>query len=223
MGAETVKNGRILITCLLLLLFAAFPQGVGAAEKGAEKGKQKTEGEFPLHITAAKLEADQKEGIIIFTGNVKAVYGDSTLYSDQLRVYFQTSPKGAPAPGQTAPPAKEEKTSSPLGDLGGEKITHIVAQGQVRMVQEDRVATGQEGIFYKDKEEVVLTGNPQLWRGENTLKGEKIIFYLKTNRVLVESSPQRRVEAHLYPSNQGAGGTKGALPLSPKAKKGRQP
>ncbi len=149
---------------------------------------------------------------------MKAVYGDATLYSDQLRVYFKPKPeppKGAPKPPQ------EKADQSPLGDVGAEKIDRIVAKGNVRMVQEDRVATGDEAIYYKDRDEVVLTGNPQLWRAENTLKGERIIFNLATKKVLVESSPQRRVEALLY--SQGASEGKASQPLSPKARKSRQP
>ena len=156
--------------------------------------------------------------MVTFSGSVKAVYGDATLYSDQLRVHFK--PKPEPPKGAAKPP-QEKADQSPLGDLGAEKIDRIVAKGNVRMVQEDRVATGDEAIYYKDRDEVVLTGNPQLWRAENTLKGERIIFNLATNKVLVESSPQRRVEALLY--SQGASGGKAAKPLSPKAPKSRQP
>ena len=127
-----------------------------------------------------------------------------------------------PSCHQGAAPAVPEKADqSPLGDLGGDKIDHIVAKGNVRLVQEDRVATGDEAIYYKDRDEVVLLGNPQLWRAENTLKGERIIYNLKTNKVLVESSPQRRVEALLY--SQGTSEGKAGSPVSPKARKGRQP
>jgi len=175
-------------------------------------------GEVPLRITAARLEADQKEGIIIFSGQVKAIYSNATLYADQLRLYFKTKP----APPKGAAPVSQEKTEkSPLGDLGSEKIDRIVAKGNVRLVQEDRVATGDEAIYYKDRDEVVLIGNPQLWRAENTLKGERIIFNLTTNKVLVESSPQRRVEALLY--SQGTSEGKAKQPLAPKARKSRQP
>lgn len=189
---------------------------VASPADGAALKKQ--EEEVPLRITAARLEADQKEGIIIFSGQVKAIYGDSTLYADQLRVYFKAKP--APAKG-AAPAPQEQADKSPLGDLGAEKIDRIVAKGNVRMVQEDRVATGNEAIYYKDRDEVVLTGNPQVWRAENTLKGERIIFNLKTNKALVESSPQRRVEALLY--SQGTSEGKAKQPLSPKARKSRQP
>jgi len=209
-----VRRHRLLALAGLLVIFwAGSPLAYGAAPK-----KQGPEKEVPLQVTAARLEADQTKGIVIFSGSVKAVHGDATLYSDELRVYFK--PKPEPPKGAAKPP-QEKADQSPLGDVGAEKIDRIVAKGNVRMVQEDRVATGDEAIYYKDRDEVVLTGNPQLWRAENTLKGERIIFNLATNKVLVESSPQRRVEALLY--SQGASEGKASKPFSPKARKSRQP
>jgi len=209
-----VRYGRFLALAGLLVLFwAGLPPAYGAAAKKPAPGE-----EVPLRIIAARLEADQKEGIIIFSGRVKAEYGDSTLYADQLRVYFQSQPASSQ---RAAKPSPEKAGQSPLGDLGAEKIDRIVARGNVRFVQEDRVATGHEAIYYKDRDEVVLRGNPQVWRAENTLKGERIIFNLKTNKVLVESSPRRRVEALLY--SKGTSEGKASLPFGPKARKGRQP
>ena len=139
---------------------------------------------------------------------MKATYGENILYSDQLRVFFQKKPETAkakaPAPAAKAADSKEAANASPLGELGGDKIDHIVATGSVRFVQGDRVATGQTATYYQDRDEVVLVGNPQLWQAENNLKGERIIFNLKDNKMRVESSPQKRVEAHLYPGNQGS-------------------
>jgi lipopolysaccharide export system protein LptA len=211
---QKVRRHRLLALAGLLVIFwAGSSQAYGAAPK-----KPGPEKEVPLQITAARLEADQTKGTVIFSGSVKAVYGDATLYSDELRVYFK--PKPEPAKGTPKPP-QEKTDQSPLGDMGAEKIDRIVAKGNVRMVQEDRVATGDEAVYYQDRDEVVLTGNPQLWRAENTLKGERIIFNLATKKVLVESSPQRRVEALLY--SQGAAGGKAAKPVSPKTPKSRQP
>ncbi len=213
-----MKSHRFLVIVgFLLMCLMDLPLAHGAAPKqpGAQPAAQK---EIPLRITAARLEADQKEGIITFSGQVKSLYGESTLYSDKLLVYLKKEPA---APKAAAKSAQEPAEQSPLGDLGANKIDHIVAKGQVRFVQGDRVATGDEAIYYKDRDEVVLRGNPQLWQAENTLKGERIIFNLATNKVLVESSPQRRVEALLY--SKGTPEAKTSLPLSPKAKKGRQP
>jgi lipopolysaccharide export system protein LptA len=216
---------RNYLASTLLLLTALL--GLAAAPVQAAppvKGTPPPAGEFPLHITAAKLDADQNAGTVTFTGQVKATYGESILYSDQLRVFFQKKPETAkakaPAPEAAGP--KDAAGQTPLGELGGDKIDRIVATGQVKFVQEDRVATGQEATYYKDRDEVVLVGNPQLWQNENNLKGERIIFNLKDNKMRVESSPQKRVEAHLYPTNPGAGGKEGAL-LPAKPQKSRKP
>ena len=206
-----IRNRLLALAGLLVMFWAVSFPAEGAAPK-------KPAGEVPLRITAARLEAEQKEGTIIFSGQVKAIYGDATLYADQLRVHFKPQPE---QPKGAAKPSQEKADQSPLGDLGAEKIDRIVAKGNVRMVQEDRVATGDEAIYYKDRDEVVLKGNPQLWRAENTLKGERIIFNLATNKVLVESSPQRRVEALLY--SKGSSEGKASQPFSPKARKSRQP
>ncbi len=216
-----MKSGLTLRAPFLVLLLALLvlpAPGVWAAETKA-KGPP---GDFPLHITAARLEADQQAKIITFIGQVRAQYGDSILYADQLKVYYQASPaSGAPAPTGAATPVPKPEEKSPLADLGGEKIDRIVATGQVRFVQEDRVATGQEATYYKDREEVVLLGHPQLWRGENSLKGERIIFNLRDNRLKVESSPQQRVEANLYPGGTKAPRAKRTLPATRSRKTGK--
>jgi lipopolysaccharide export system protein LptA len=211
------------VLILAAMIFMAAPIMAAPPAKGTAP-QAKPGGEFPLHISAAKLEADQNAGTVTFTGQVKAIYGENTLYSDQLRVYFQKKPEAAKgkAPAATATEAKGgQKTGdqSPLGELGGDKIDRIVAQGSVRFVQADRVATGQTATYYKDRDEVVLVGNPQVWQNENNLKGERIIFNLKDNKMRVESSPQKRVEANLYPATKGVGGKEATfLPTKPKKK-----
>jgi lipopolysaccharide export system protein LptA len=194
-----------------------------APKQQAPRSGPAPEPEIPLHITAQTMEADQEKNLILFKGQVKAVHGDATLYADELWVFYK------PKTEDRKPPADLQKQeASPLGDLGGEKIDRIEARGNVRFVQDDRVATGRQGIYYRDKDEIVLTGNPQVWRGENHLKGDKITYYRATKRVVVESSPRQRVEAHLYQTGQA--GAKppaellpGAKPGAPKVPKGYKP
>jgi lipopolysaccharide export system protein LptA len=138
------------------------------------------------------MEADQEQRQIVFKGQVKAEYGEDTLYADQLLVIYKPKDKVRP------PAAGKSQGISPLGDLGGEEIDRIEARGNVRYVQGDRVATGEKAIYYRDKDEIVLLGQPQVWRGGNHLKGSKITINLTSKKVVVDSSPQQRVEAHLY-------------------------
>ncbi len=156
----------------------------------------------PLRIVADRLEAEQDKRLVIFTGKVKAQRGEAVLYCDQLFVYYKTVSSGQTAPGDTG----EAKPQDVLGGLGGgERLDRIEAKGQVRYVQEDKVATGDTAIYYQDTGEIHLLGHPQVWQGENHLKGDRIIFNTRENRVLVESSAKQRVEAYLYQGSPGPG------------------
>jgi lipopolysaccharide export system protein LptA len=206
--------------CLVLGLMAFLVMGTQAwGQRAAPKAatskptaSQKTPGvqksEIPLYISASQLEADQDKRRIVFKGQVKAVYGEATLYADQLLVFYQPPKKGRPS---------SSGAESPLGDLGGEKIDRIEALGKVRFVQGDRVATGEKAIYYRDQDKVVLLGHPQVWRGENHLRGSKITIYLASRKVMVQGSSQRRVEAHLYQSTEGGKAPKDLFPGGPGA------
>jgi lipopolysaccharide export system protein LptA len=177
------------------------PPTPGPAAQAKNPGAPKQE--FPLHISAAQMEASQEQHVIIFTGQVKADYGDSTLYTDKLLVFYKPKPEKSKEKAKSpAPPAANNPAISPLAGLGGEQLDHIEAWGNVRYVQGDRVATGEKAIYYRDKDEIVLLGHPQVWRGEDYMKGSKIIMNLATRKVEVESSSTQRVEAHLYSSTQ---------------------
>jgi lipopolysaccharide export system protein LptA len=182
----------------------AAPQPAASTPAPQAKAPGVPNQEFPLHISAAQMEADQDKRVIIFKGQVKADYGDSTLYTDKLLVFYKPKEEKPKVKGRSpSPPAEKSPEASPLEALGGDQIDRIEAWGNVRYVQGDRVATGEKAIYYRDKNEIVLLGQPQVWRGEDYMKGSKIIINLATKKVEVESSSAQRVEAHLYPSTQG--------------------
>jgi lipopolysaccharide export system protein LptA len=197
---------------LVLLLMAATmawgqqvaPPTAAPATAAQAKAPAAPKQEFPLHISAAQMEANQDQHVIIFTGQVKADYGDSTLYTDKLLVFYKPKEENPKGKGKSpSPPAANTPAASPLAGLGGDQIDRIEAWGNVRYVQGDRVATGEKAIYYRDKDQIVLLGHPQVWRGEDYMKGSKIIMNLATKKVEVESTPNQRVEAHLYPTTQG--------------------
>jgi len=223
MGFLTLRTKEFLLLCFMGLLSLSWSSPCYSQTGSKSAGKE----ELPLNITAERLEVDQNQQVISFINKVVARQKDMILYADILKIFYQakTEPAGGKEkigtkscpPGQESPPgpesAGEPKTSkpkdgqkgaetSPLGAAGIEKITRIEAQGKVRMVQGDRVATGDKAIYYTQDEKIVLMGNPQLWRGENSLKGYEIVFYLKENRAIVEGDPKKRVEAIIYPSQK---------------------
>jgi lipopolysaccharide export system protein LptA len=145
--------------------------GLGASGRSAQ----------PLRITSQKLEADNKNRFILFTGKVVAQQGEMTIYADVARVNYEK---------------KEE----------GNEVREIVATGDVKIQQGDRLATGQKAVFYNSEQKIVLTGQPKVWQGKDMVSGEKITVLLEEDKSFVESGPERRVEVILYPKGgQGPG------------------
>jgi lipopolysaccharide export system protein LptA len=156
------------------------PLLLGKGGKGGQSGSDQ-----PLRITSQQLEADNKNQLIIFTGNVVAKQGEMTIYADVAQVYYEK---------------KEE----------GNEVREIVATGNVKIQQADQVATGQKAVFVNSEQKITLTGQPKVWQGKDMVSGEKIIVLLEEDKSFVESGPDRRVEVILYP--KGEGGPKKAKP-----------
>ena len=119
--------------------------------------------------------------VITFTGNVVAKQGEMTIYADVTRVYYE----------------KREE---------GNEVREIVATGNVKIQEGDRLATGQKVVFTNSEQKIVLTGQPKLWQGKDMVSGEKITVLLEEDKSFVESGPDRRVEVILYPKGEQRAG-----------------
>lgn len=199
---------------------AGAAKSAGAPAKSSGPSKPAGDEELPLNITADRLEVEQNQQVISFINKVVARYKDMILYADLLKIFYQqkkeptgreTAGAQSPGPGpeasSAASPSKSKGSQtgaggSPMDAVGIEKITRIEAIGRVRIVEGDRVATGDKAIYYTQEDKIVLSGNPQLWQGENSLKGQEIVFYHKENRAVVEGEINKRVEAVIYPSQK---------------------
>ena len=142
-----------------------------AGEAGGRNADQ------PLRITSQQLEADNKNSVIIFSGNVVAKQGKVTIYADSARVYYEK---------------KEE----------GNEIREVVATGNVKIQEADRLAVAQNAVFTNAEQKIVLTGQPKVWQGKDMVSGEKITILLEEDKSFVESGPERRVEVILYPKEE---------------------
>jgi len=168
---------------------AATPRDRGAArgqtlplpKKPAAAASDKAAGEddknAPVTVDADELENLQKEGLIIFTGNVVAKQGNSTQYADRMEVYL---------------------------DAKGASIARTVSTGSVRIITRDcRTGTAARVEYYDAEQRVVLIGNARVWRDDNVVTGERITMYLAEDRSVVEGGKQERVKAVFYPKDGG--------------------
>ena len=126
----------------------------------------------PVAITADVLEFDYRTGVLSYQGNVVVKQGELTLSSDTLRL------------------------SLDLEDIG--RPREIVAEGRVRIVRGERIATGGRAVFDQAAQTITLSDEAVLRDGMNEVAGQKVVVYLEEERSVVEGGDER-VRAKLFP------------------------
>lgn len=109
----------------------------------------------PLDVTSQRLDVNDLKKTAIFSGNVRAVQGESVMETPEMTVGYQND---------AAPGAPAEATSAITGAAG--KVKEIIAKGPVVMTRgaADRV-TSDSANFDAQNETGVLTGNVVMTSG----------------------------------------------------------
>jgi len=161
-----------------LSVLAPLSHRANASEESTKPSKKGDQGPFkldsgkPIFITSDRMEADRKKSIITYSGRVVAVQGDMTMNSANLSASYSEDMK---------------------------KVKEIIAEGNVRIVQGDREATGAKSVFNGDAQTITLTGSPAVVKqGNNEVSGSRIVFYIEEDRAIAEGGSER-VKATIFP------------------------
>lgn len=126
----------------------------------------------PVRVTADRLEADDTSRTLKFTGNAVARQGDVSIASDQLTVEYLAEDR---------------------------QVKQIVAEGNVKIIQGQRVATGQRAVYDRLQEQIILSGSPVITEGPNSVRGDEIVLFMDGRRSLVKGGSSGRVQAVFQP------------------------
>jgi lipopolysaccharide export system protein LptA len=131
----------------------------------------------PVSVTADHLEFDYRARVLKYTGDVVATQGDMKLESKTLTVTLDGKVQN--------------------------RVKEVVAQGQVRLSQGTRWATGGRAVFDQPHGTVVLSDHAVMHDGPNQVSGDRVVVYLDQERSVVEGG-SGRVKAVLYPPTPAA-------------------
>jgi lipopolysaccharide export system protein LptA len=145
-----------------------------------------TRSNSPIDITADQAEVINAKCVAIWRGSAEAVQDKSRLRADTLTVYSRN--KGAGSNGQPA--------------CGG--VSRIVADGHVFYVTPDQNARGDHAVYEQGKDEIVITGDVIVVRGEDVARGDRLTINVSTHEAQMQSSVTGagrpgRVRAVVYP------------------------
>jgi lipopolysaccharide export system protein LptA len=181
------------------------PAPAPAAQPGASRplalGNLGANTKEPIKIDADRLDVFDKEQRAVFTGSVVAVQGESTIKCAELTVLYEQQ-RGQ---GRAAPAAS--------GQQGEGAIRRIDCKGPVTIVSRTQTATGDNAVFDRAANRILLTGNVALSDGPNVTTGERIVYDLNTSVANIETKPGGRVRALFVPGSNpevGQGGSSGS-------------
>ena len=164
----------------------------------------------PIKIDADRLDVFDKEQRAVFTGSVVAVQGESTIRCAELTVlYEQQRTQGKPAPAASS--------------QGEGAIRRIDCKGPVTIVSRTQTATGENAVFDRAANKILLTGNVALSDGPNVTLGERIVYDLNSGIANIETKPGGRVRALFVPGSNSELGQAGGQPASDKQQVRRAP
>lgn len=169
----------------LRLAFALAPAAGLAA--GPAAAQFEDEADDPVEITADVMEWMDNERVAIARGAADAVQGRYRLFADVLTAYL--AERGA-------------------GEEEGDDVRLIEAEGNVRLVTPDEVASGATGAYDIANRRVTLEGDVVLMQGESIARGGRLEMDLDTGVSRLLAAPGTgRVTAILVPrSGDDSGG-----------------
>ena len=132
------------------------------------QAQNRAQTEQPIEITADQLEVQQDKRLAIFRGNVLAIQGTMRLRAARLVVHYRPTKKGSTA------------------ESG---ISSIEASGRVFFSTAEETAEGDSGVYDVDGGIVTLDRNVVLTRGDNVIRGNRLVLNLETGRSKVEGAP----------------------------------
>lgn len=164
----------------------------------------------PIKIDANKLDVFDKEGRAVFSGDVVAVQGESTMKCTLMTVFYEQNRDQDGAAAASAANTQQGPSES--------SIKKIDCTGPVTIVSRTQVATGDNATFDRGANKILLTGNAALSDGPNVTRGERVVYDINTGVASIDTKPGGRVRALFVPGN-GAPAPTGAGNAKPKPEK----
>jgi lipopolysaccharide export system protein LptA len=155
------------------LVSALILSGFVASVVHAAPESRRDTSNLPITIKSNDLAADNKGKTAVFSGKVVAKQGDLTIFCDKMTVYYGTN----------------------QGD-----VDKIEADGNVRIVQENRTGLASHAVYESKQGKITLSGgSPKVMQGADTVSGEIITYFIDDERSSVTGG---RVEAVIHPKSK---------------------
>ena len=158
----------------LMLIFEFF-----AVQSVADDLAEELDGMAEVRVVADRMEAETANNKVIFSGNVKASQNDVVIYAQKMTIFYLRGEEGK-----------------------ANGIERAEIEGDVRIIQTERMATAEKGLFLNKERQIILSGQAEVHQADNVVKGDEIIYFLDEERSVVKGTPETRVKAVIKPKGE---------------------
>ncbi|MFA5951634.1 MAG: LptA/OstA family protein [Hyphomicrobium sp.] len=147
----------------------------------------KTDPSAPVDVEADQLEVNDKAKLAVFRGEVRAAQGEFVIKSAELYAYYKG--EAGLAGATTAAPSSSRKTAST-------QLTRLEAKQNVFITSTDgQTASGDRAEFNTVTNKVTMTGNVVLAKGQNMVRGTRLLIDMTTGESKIDTAPPNTVSA----------------------------
>jgi len=147
----------------------------------------KTDPSAPVDIEADQLEVNDKAKVAVFRGEVRAAQGDFVIKSAELHAFYKG--EAGLAGATAAAPSSSGKTAST-------QLTRLEAKHNVFITSTDgQTASGDRAEFNTVTNKVTMTGNVVLAKGQNMVRGTRLLIDMTSGESKIDTAPPKTVSA----------------------------
>ena len=135
----------------------------------------------PVKISSATLEVRDKSKMATFSGDVHVIQGETEVRCHVLVVFYDDDKDG------------KDKSAPKQAPDGGrnQQIRRMEAKGNVVVTQKEQRAVGDRAEFDMRTNTVTMIGNVVVTKGDDVLRGQRMVVDLTTGVSRVESGGGR--------------------------------
>lgn len=179
------------------------PLAAAAAEKGGALLPGST-GREPISVDAGRLDYFDKEQKLVYSGDVVARQGASTLKGSVLTLFLARGAAKDAAKGEASPGGP-----GLAGSGGAASIDRMEVQGPVTVLSQDEIGTGDSGSYSKATNRITLTGHVTLTQATNVIKGDRLVYDMTSGQAQVSGGEtEGRVRSVFTPGSGTPGPAK---------------
>jgi len=163
-------NYKILLI-LLFLFYCVIPLKAQLFSSKRSKTRDKT---IPTVIKSDSMDFDISKNVAVFSGNVQVEDAEMTIFCHKMIINFEGN-------------AKNTESNKSVKDIICLKNVIIIRKLDKKESKSGKQkALAGKAVYDVKAGKITLTENPELQRGEDSLKGDVIMYWTDSDRVSVK-------------------------------------